>query len=259
MSVLQLLGLALGACFFISSVLIFSSWRRDNATLRDFGADVLAGRKIDGAAVEKLMGKVYQHEGFTKNDGYFLWRKLGATPVQILNKGGDCADKSRLSAAILGEYGIESTLVMLAPYAGGPFGHTVVEARAEDGPIVVDPVYDLTFPSTNGRFHDLRQLRGDPSILQSRLDELIESRGEKDKIARYRRGEDGAHYGYPKTINLDKGPVIRIVKTVMGWFTDEPELIRRPRFLEDPKLFLTMVAAGLAACCFAVVGLPAIV
>ena len=128
-----------------------------------------------------------------------------------------------------------------------------------DGPIVVDPVYNLTFPSPEGGYYPIRQIRDDSSILPRRLDDLIISRGKIDKIAQYRTSDDGAHYGYPKTINLEKNIITRMAKIIIGLFVDEPELINRPRYLEDPKLFVTMATASFAGGFFALAGILTLV
>ncbi|MCP5368421.1 MAG: hypothetical protein H6906_13005 [Hyphomicrobiales bacterium] len=245
MRFLYVLFLLVGLVALAASGYLYLSWQGDNRLLRTYAADVLDGGAITGKKIELLNDKVYHTKGFGKSQRYFLAKGLGPTPVDILDTGGDCSDKSRLVASILNEYGVKATLVMLYPCATCPAGHTVVEAQAEDGPIVVDPVYNISFPDHGGGYHGLRSLRADPGILQNRLDELIALRGKRDKIAYFRRNADGIHYAHPRTVNWDKNGTTRVVKRALGLFVDDPLLVYRPRFMEDPKLLVLIAALTL--------------
>ena len=238
------------------TALLWLSWQADRAALRDFAYRITQGAEMTGKQVEAIVDAVYREQGFAKNKHYFLWPALEATPLQILRFGGDCADKSRLLVALLEELGVSASPVMLSLAEQGPFVHTVVEARATNGSLVADPVYNIVFPrpDANGYF-DLRQLRDDPSILPKRIEELVRLRGTRDKIYHYKTNPDGAHYGFPKTINLDKSALTRIAKKILGWFVSEPELIYRPRFLEDPKRFFVLSSGALALLCLLGYGL----
>lgn len=236
--------LALGVAFAASSVYFYASWQKDNARLREFAAETVGAGPVTDQDIDRLNEKIYWTQGFAKNRDYYLWKSLGPTPIQILQHGGDCANKSRLLAAILSEYDVKASLVMLAPCEDCSFKHTVVEAKASDGPIVVDPVYDMSFPKPDGGYYGLTDLRRNPGILEGRIIQLVDQRGADDKIAYYHSSEDGSHYGFPKTINLDKNAMTRTAKAALGLFVDQPQLVYRPRFLEDPKLFLALAAGG---------------
>lgn len=217
---------------------VLLDWRSDNAELLAFSQIVTQGDNITGQDIERLNELIYSTGGFAKNENYFFLPSLGPTPLQIMQTGGDCADKSRLLAAILDEMNIPATLVMLAPCDSCPFGHTVVEAQTKDGAIVVDPVYNISFPSPDGRYHGIQNLRDNSSILQARLDELILQRGPDDKIAFYRLGADGMHYSYPVTVNWEKNSLTQFIGSLLANYVEEPSLVYRPRWLEDPKLLI---------------------
>lgn len=238
--------LVLGVVLAASSAYFYVVWQEDNARLKEFAATVVGSGPVTDQEIDRLNTKIYNTQGFAKNQDYYLWKALGPTPIQILEHGGDCANKSRLLAAILDEYDVNASLVMLAPCKDCGFKHTVVEAKASDGPIVVDPVYNMSFPKPDGGYYGLDEMRRNPGILESRIIQLIDQRGPDDKIAYYHKSEDGSHYGFPKTVNLDKNAATRAVKTVLGLFVERPQLVYRPRFLEDPKLFLTMATGGAA-------------
>lgn len=221
-------------------IYVLFDWHSDNKKLLTFAQTVIRNNNVNGQDIERLNDLVYHTGGFAKNNHYFFLPFLGPTPVQILREGGDCSDKSRLLAAILDEIEIPATLVMLAPCGICSFGHTVVEAQARDGPIVVDPVYNISFPSLAGRYYGVRDLRDNSDILQTRLDELTLQRGAESKIAFYRRGADGIHYSYPVTINWEKNSLTQFIGRFLARYTDEPSLIYRPRWLEDPKLLIVI-------------------
>jgi hypothetical protein len=226
-----------------SALFFYMSWEKDNRIIAEFARTLLGNGIIDVNSIDKLNGLVYKTQGFAQNKNYYLFQKLGPTPVQILAHGGDCSDKSRLVSAILSEYDVRSTLVMLHPCETCASGHTVVEAEATDGLIVVDPVYGFGLPKKSGGFYDLHALRSDPSILKQRLSKLVSIRGSADKIARYNQSDGGSHYGFPRTINWKKNAVLSTAKDLVGVFVKYPEFLYRPRFMEDPKLFLTLFSA----------------
>ena len=131
---------------------------------------------------------------------------------------------------------MDSTLVMLHGCEGCKPTHTVVDVSYEHGRMAADPVFDIVFPAGSGRFYGVRDLKEDASRLLSRLDELKIQRGPANKIAFY-NGELES-YSWPKTINWDKNIVLRFVAAIIESTGNDPYLVMRPHFLEDPKLFL---------------------
>lgn len=75
------------------SAFFLSSWYRDEQIIRDAVAEHILSRPGTWVFVEEITSWVFQNKGFAKNDGYFLLKSLGPTPKQVLDKGGDCADK----------------------------------------------------------------------------------------------------------------------------------------------------------------------
>ncbi|HMD65325.1 MAG TPA: transglutaminase-like domain-containing protein, partial [Stellaceae bacterium] len=116
--------------------------------------------KTDSARIRAINDWVYHNKGFVKNDRYFIVAALGPTPIQVMEQGGECGDKSRLVAAMLTSLGIDAGLVMIAPCQHCGFIHTVVEAQYEAGRMVVDPTWDVDYPTGNGRFLGVRDLAG---------------------------------------------------------------------------------------------------
>jgi hypothetical protein len=182
---------------------------------------------------------VYQNKGFKKNQDFFLFESLGPTPIQVLKNGGDCTDKSILLMAMLESIGIDSTLVMLYDKDGKTPNHTVVEVRDRNFKAVADPVYDLVFPNPNGGFYNLENLRNNSALLINRLDNLIKIRGSSNKIALYRR--ENETYQFASPINFEKNNLLKLISNILGEIGIEARDIRRPHFLDDPKLFMSAV------------------
>jgi hypothetical protein len=218
---------------------------RDTAVFRDVIAREIEAPVGTGQFVAELTAWVYAKEGFAKNHSHFLWPALGATPMQIFQEGGDCADKSRLLSAMLGAAGIESSLVMLQPCQSCEPTHTVVHAYVNGDTVLADPVYNVVWPDDAGGYLDARDLSRNPDELADRLAELRHKRGPKDKINFY--SSDEMQYAFPKTINWDASPILSLAGDAVGLFVDDKYLVFRPRFLEDPKLFLKLAALGAAA------------
>jgi len=186
---------------------------------------------------ESINHWVYQNRGFRKNQGHFLFQSLGPTPVQVLNQGGDCTDKSILLMAMLESIGIDSTLVMLYDTDGRTPTHTVVEVRDGQFKAVADPVYDLVFPNPNGGFYNIDELRKNPALLPNRLDDLLQTRGASNKIAFYKRVNESYQFASP--INWNKNYLLKLISNTLGRLGIEARNLRRPHFMDDPKLFVS--------------------
>ena len=244
--VLSLFGVAL----LIAAGVLYAQYRAESGLLRRaalaaVGPDL--GRP--GITLERLNHWVYENQGFTKNPRYFLAPGLGPTPVQVLDAGGDCADKSRLLAAMLDELGIPSTLVMLYSPAYGEPTHTVVETRLPDLRAAADPVYDLVFPDGRGGLLGVGQLKERHDLLLERLRTRAYEQGPGSKVARYEA--DRESYRWPRTINWERTAASRAVGSVLGRWVPNPELMTRPRIFSEPKLVVAVLLLGAGLLCVA--------
>ena len=230
---------------FASALGVFLDWQHDNALLRQQAVKITANLNSDARRIRAINDWVYQNQGFGKNDHYFIVPALGPTPLQVLEFGGDCADKSRLVAAMLNELNIEAGLVMLTPCPNCGFIHTVVEAQYEGGRMVVDPIWHVDYPAENDRFLGVRDLAG-TSRGRERVAELERERGPYDKIAGMPAAE--ATFDYAVPINWNKNTFTRTMAATLHLLGYKPEQMFRPRFLEDPKLALSLslVCLGIA-------------
>jgi hypothetical protein len=242
-------SLATVAALFVGSTGLLADWCYDNSIIRRQAAEITANLATDSARIVAINHWVYHNHGFGKNSSYFLVPALGPTPLQVLQLGGDCADKSRLVAAMLNELGIDASLVMIAPCLQCDAIHTVVEARYESGLMVVDPIWDIDYPTGDGRYFGVRDLAW-TSRGEERVAALQRQRGETDKITKMPTSE--ARFEYAVTMNWDKNIYTRAVAQSMRILGYQPELMFRPRLLEDPKLALSWflilaLIAGVAA------------
>jgi hypothetical protein len=223
--------------FFILSLICYISYKRDILYLRSI-VNTQISTETSSKVFESLNHWIYLNGGFKKNHGFFIFKSLGPTPIQVLNHGGDCTDKSILLMTMLDSVGIDSTLVMLFGVDGEFPSHTVVEVRDGKFRAVADPVYDLVFPNTNEGFHNVEDLRKNPAILINRLNHLIHIRGITNKIIFYQRTNESYQFASP--INWNKNDLLKLTSNVLRRMGIEPRDIRRPHFLDDPKLFISM-------------------
>jgi hypothetical protein len=228
------------------SIALFAGWKCDNSIIRRQAAEITANLTTDSARIVAVNHWVYNHQGFGKNSSYFLVPALGPTPIQVMERGGDCSDKSRLVAAMLNELGIDAGSVMISPCLHCDFIHTVIEARYEGGSMVVDPIWNVDYPAGDGRYFGVRDLawtnRGEERVV-----ELQGQRGEADKIAKMPVTE--ARFDYAVAVNWDKNVITHMAAAAMRLLAYQPETMFRPRLLEDPKLalFCFFVLVAIAA------------
>jgi len=227
----------------ICAISLYFNWRQDNAVLRRQALAITAHLDSDSARIRAVNDWVYHNKGFDPNDQYFVVSALGPTPIQVMARGGFCADKSRLVAAMLNSIGIDAGLVMISPCLYCGFIHTVVEARYEGGRMVVDPTWNVDYPTGDGRFLGVTDLSG-TNRGQERVAELRHQRPVTDKIQNMPDAD--AAFEYAVAMNWDKNLVTRSVAATLRLMGYQPETLLRPRLLEDPKLFLISFLLGVA-------------
>ena len=230
-------GWLTGAFFLLCAIALFLSWRQDDVVLRQQAMAITENLNTDSARIRAVNNWVYHNKGFAPNNRYFIVPALGPTPIQVMEQGGDCSDKSRLVAAMLTSLGIGAGLVMISPCFHCDFIHTVVEAQYENGRMVVDPTWDVDYPAGDGLFLGVADLAG-TSHGRDRVVELQDQRAASDKIAHI--PPDDAIFDYAVSMNWDRDIVTRRVAAALQLTGHPPEALFRPRVLEDPKLFLAV-------------------
>lgn len=220
---------------------LYCSYVLDNSKLKEIGSAVTMNITSNPEKVIKLLDWIYHNKVFGKNRDYLIFKSLGATPVSVLEKGGDCADKSKLMWSILDQIGINSTMIVLYdPKTGKPV-HTVIEAEYSPGKrMIVDPVYNLFFPKGNIEYYGLIEMRKDAKILEDRVTYLRSKAKAEDKINRYHLHSSTYHFA--TSMNWRKNPFTRLLFRVLyPYYGDNIYVIKRPAFLERPKMFLVFI------------------
>jgi hypothetical protein len=167
---------------------------------------------------------------------------LRPTALQVLEKGGDCADRSRLLIELLKREGVHASKVALHDRQGAA-QHAVVQARIEDDDrsMVVDALFGVYFPNERGGYYSVWDIHEDESILAERLRELGPTQP-------FTRDYPLERYTYeaPRTINWNKSwatqQLYRVLSRIMGPRVDD---LPRPSIVGDPVL-LTLAIAVLA-------------
>ena len=237
------------ACLFVLQCISIVDYLREERYLSDL-MDRIAPRSLPPSeqaikVVESL--KALPAKG---NDSYFLlptFSVLRSMPRQVMEQGGDCADRSRLVIRMLRLHGIEASKWALYTKEMKSV-HAVVELEAEGGKMVADPLYGLWFPRPDGGYYDIKELRQSPSILQGRVQTLVREgmRPGSSDLKSY--PIDEYTYQYAKSINWEKWVVTwslyKALSIIMGPSADD---LQRPAFVEAPQIMVIMMVAALQA------------
>lgn len=183
-----------------------------------------------------------------ENDSYFLlplFRPLRPAPWQVIEKGGDCADRSRAVIALLRLRGIHASKWALYD-AHGESVHAVLEADVESGKMVVDPLFGLWFPRPQGGYYDIGALRQNSKIIAQRIAEL-RAQGVQpgtDRLDFYPLNR--YVYTHARTINWDKNVILRFLYALLHRILGErADSLARPAFAEEPPLMVIYGSATL--------------
>ncbi len=231
-------GWLTSAISLLCAIALFLSWHQDEVVLRQEVMAITENLNTDSARIHAVNNWVYHNKGFASNDRYFILPALGPTPIQVMERGGDCSDKSRLVAAMLDSIGIHAGLVMISPCLDCGFIHTVVEAQYENRRMVVDPIWNIDYPTGDGGFLGVMDLAG-TSRGRERIVELQHQRPATDKIASI--PEMDAMFDYAVAMNWKKNIVTQTAVFILRLNGYQPEFFFRPRLLEDPKLLLAIM------------------
>jgi hypothetical protein len=237
------IGAMLAAIPMAGAIGAWSSWKHDNAVLQEKAVAVTAGLTSAATKISAISHWVYRNQGFGKNHRFFLIPALGPTPTQVLESGGDCADKSKLVSAMLWQLGIASGLAQIFPCENcGPI-HVFVEAEYEYGRMVVDPLWDVNYPTADGKFLGIQELAG-TSRGREHVAELQRQRGIAGKIQNMPQAD--ANFDFARAVNWQKNAFTRALADGLRLLGYAPESLLRPHFLEDPNLAITLFLFAVA-------------
>lgn len=226
----------------------YLSFRVDEIRLREAATSISSTEDSAAKRTIALLGCVHRIPETAENRRFFLLPRLRATPVQALESGGDCADKSRLLTALLRQIGIRATMVMCYDPRTALPTHTVVCVLQDDGgTMMVDPAYGLFFPDPpSGGYFGLAEMRRTPSILEDRLAELRATLPRSHPVHAY--NAEAASYSLASSIHWSKNATTRLAyRCLSPLLGEELYALPRPEFVEEPKLFVAYAGFTVAA------------
>jgi hypothetical protein len=163
---------------------------------------------------------------------------LRPTARQVAERGGDCADRSRLLVVLLDLRHIPASKWALYSQDGVP-RHAVVEVETEQGKMVADPLFGLWYPRPKGGYYGIEDLRKNPLLFQ---DHILELRGRHENPGTERLDWYPLNlytYTYARTINWDKSASMRLSYLALhALIGQRVDLIHRPEWAEQPALML---------------------
>jgi len=221
----------------VTALCCYASYRYDGSILRAAALEIAKHESSNDRRVLEIANWIHWKLPTARNEAYFLVPTLRATPMHVLDRGGDCSDKSRLLAAMLREIGIPATLALcFHPETGLP-SHTVVEAHLGPGQyMLVDPSFNLHYPKpAKHEYYGIIELRNDPTLLLKRLAyvQAVEPRLQ----ALHWYDPNVASFVGLSTFNWNKNAVTRLIHDVLFLaIGEEVYRLPRPGVMEEPKL-----------------------
>lgn len=236
---------------FSAAVACYLSYRDDGQLLRRKAEAAVVGTAVDSDRVLALSEYVHNLRGTRANKNFFILPRFRATAAQVLDGGGDCADRSMLLVGLLREVDIPATRALCFDKKTGMPAHTIVEAKVGAGTyMAVDPTYGLYFPKPDGTgYYDLMDLRRDPDIVDRRVDEIAAGRGVVREADRYYL-RASVSYGTASTMNWQRNALTQLVHAwLLPRYGHAVYRLPRPLFVEEPKLFAVFlfVSVGCAS------------
>src|SRR6516225_8456869 len=104
-------GWLIGAIPLLCAIGLFFSRQQDETVVRQRAVLITENLNTDSSRIRAVNDWVHHNQGSAKNNRYFIVPAFGPTPIQVMEQGGDCSDKSRLVAALLNSLGIDAGLV----------------------------------------------------------------------------------------------------------------------------------------------------
>lgn len=225
-------------------------WRRERRVIRQFALGATRGERNPGRAALALAAVIHQRIPRGK-DHAFLGLEfpalLGATPGDVLRRGGCCSGLSRLYVIALRTLGIKAAQITLY-HQSGVARHALVEVRLGTDRWIIDPTYGFHYVDGGGRPLGLAALRAGKT---PHFRPLIENGSDE-----YPRNHYYA-FDYPRsktanwTMTLGRRltyPPLRVLTA--GWI----DTVRQPGFLEWPQLVVAAAIAVAATCASCKVG-----
>lgn len=175
------------------------------------------------------------------NKDYILvpvFRFLRPTPRQVAERGGWCAERSRLAVALLQLHGIRAAKWALYTARGTP-RHAVVEVETEQGKMAIDPLFGLWFPKPGHGYYSVEELRINPQLVAERIAQLRAANQHPGSVELREYPLNRYTYAFARSINWNKSPVFSGLYLVLfKIFGPEVNDLPRPAWTEQPALML---------------------
>ncbi len=222
-----------------------AKYLEDGAAIEAEARALTTEAKTDVEKLEKIVDRVSFGLPPGHPDVYFLapvFRFMKPTARQVLTHGGDCAYKARASIVMLDKLDISaSKLVLHHPETKDPV-HAVAQVDTDRGEYVVDLLFGVIYRDEAGDPIPLDALNADPALRDVVLDRELAKGNEL--VGGYPR--DRYVYGYTRSINWDKNPLMAALYSVMAALSSETAVdgIERPYLVEEPALMVLSASAA---------------
>jgi hypothetical protein len=222
-------------------------WRLEQRLIHTFALGATRGERNPGRAALALAAVIHQRIPRGKDHAFLgieFLELIGATPGEVLRRGGCCSGLSRLYIIALRTLGIRAAQVTLY-HESGVARHALVEVRIGTDRWIIDPTYGFHYVDDAGRPLGLAALRAGTA---PHFRPLIEGGSRAYPCNEYYA------FDYPRsktanwTMTLGRRltyPPLRLL--TYGWI----DTFRQPEFLEWPQLVL---ASGVAAALICITG-----
>ena len=126
--------------------------------------------------------------------------------------------------------------------------HAAVEVEVENGKMVVDALFGLWFPRSEGGYYGIQDLKQNPKILEKRVN-YFRSRNEQPGGASIHFYPlDRYTYTNARTINWDKSSGMKLLYNILkGTMGEKVNQIQRPELVEEPALMILYGTIALEA------------
>jgi hypothetical protein len=221
-----------------TGLLIHYYW--EHRLVRRFAVGATRGERNPGRAALALATVIHERIPRGKDHAFLgleVPALLGATPVEVLRRGGCCSGLSRLYVLALRSLGIRATQVTLY-HESGLARHALVEVSIGTDHWIVDPTYGFHYVDDGGQPLGLDALRAG---VTPRFRPLAEGGSDGYPLNNYYAFD----YRRSKTANWTMTLSRRLTYPTLRLLTAGGiDTLRQPGFLEWPQL---VVASGVLA------------
>ena len=231
---------------FIGMWLLFHYWS-EKQTIQNFARNIVRDLKDPNQEVLALCAAIYKlrtlllpnHPG----DPHFIplvgFSALGATPANILHKGGCCSGLTRLAIVSLHSLGYKAWQIALY-HMHGNAQHCLLEVSVAGRNILIDPTYGFYYVDDVGAPLSFSQLREGQRPSFACLPGSTKSDYPQNDYYNF-------DYQCTKTTNWTKSLLRKTSYLLLYFFTiGRIDRVKQPSFAEWPQLILVICLCGIS-------------